>query len=587
MQEATSKLAGASGQEEFVRPAAEPKRAALLFEIAVAGFVVLGVVIAELILASAIHGTNFAGGDGKMAQAVILAAYKFSGLFQFNTINPLQGLGSQLLPINVWINPTYWPFFFFDKSHAADVAAAIALGVFAFACYVMARCFDVPILPSAIAAQSSIVLFAPILFLLQLSTVFSLMIGNAVVYAPYMVALGLLARLEPGSWRRFGLITAGIFALLFYSLCCDPLWSVVSAAAWAPPFAIVAFSPMRPTGVLIRWAALGCCLLLLGIIGAAEYVLTLVQYTMRVQFLAVVDRSRLPEFASSLFYSPYTKYFYLVWAFGWLLGLLTLRGRARVLVVAGMITCGLLFAEIFLYLLLQEGSWLPPRPMYVEQGLFPLFIVSAVTGYWGALRAAAATLRPSHLTGARSWSFWYKAKPAAAFVVVALVPATVVYYAVSRPLYVADLYNEPWPNEPEFEQFLADETSQAVGRPFRGAVLFDFHDYARQLTVDSLWFRGVPTISQYGQLVTPQSTYFNAAVLNNDIRVMGPNGFMPLVSPSPEVFSRVLPMLGTRYFVVGNHINRFNLVSLAHQAGQSLANQSARPVIALPQGLAS
>ena len=110
---------------------------------------------------------------------------------------------------------------------------------------------------------------------------------------------------------------------------------------------------------------------------------------------------------------------------GWLLGLLTLRGRARVLVVAGMMTCGILLAEIFLYLLLRDGSWLPPRPMYVEQSLFPLFLVSAATGYWGALRAAAATLRPSHLMRARSWYFWYKAKPAAAFIVVALVPAAV------------------------------------------------------------------------------------------------------------------------------------------------------------------
>jgi hypothetical protein len=584
MQEATSKLPHTGGQRELVRPASKPKRAALLFEIAVAGFAVLGVVAAELMLAREIHGTNFAGGDGKMAQAVILAAYKFGGLFQFNTIDPLQGLGSQLLPINVWINPTYWPFAIFDKSQAADLAAAIALGVFAFACYAMARCFDLPIVPSAIAAQFGIVLFAPILFLLQLSTVFSLMIGNAVVYAPYMVALGLLARLEPGSWRRFGLITAGMFALLFYSLCCDPLWSVVSGSAWAVPFAIVALSPMRPTGVLVRWAALGCCLLLLGIIGAAEYLLTLVRYTMRVQFVAVVDPLHLPQFASALFFSPYMKYFYLIWALGWLLGLLTLRGRARVLVLAGIITCGVLLAEILLFLLLQNGSWLLPRPMYVEQSLFPLFLVSAATGYWGALRAAAVALRPSDVPRARSWSFWHKAKPAAAFAVVALVPAAVVYYAVSRPLYIADLYNEPWPKEAEFEQFLVNETSQAVGQPFRGAVLFDFHDYPRQLTVDNLWLRSVPTISQYGQLVTPQSTYFNAAVLKNDIRLMGPNGFMPFVNPSPEVFSKVLPMLGTRYFVVGNHIDRFNLVSLAHQVGQSLANQSARPVITLPQG---
>jgi hypothetical protein len=184
MQEALSNLAYAGEHGELVRPATAPRRSASLFEIAVVGFAIFGLVAAELALSSAIRGTNFDGGDGKFAQAIILAAYKFGGFFHFNNINPLQGLGSQLLPINVWINPTYWPFAILDTGPATDASAAIALGIFALACYVMARCFDLPILPSVVAAQLSIVLFAPILFLLQLSTVFTLMVGNAVVYAP-------------------------------------------------------------------------------------------------------------------------------------------------------------------------------------------------------------------------------------------------------------------------------------------------------------------------------------------------------------------------------------------------------------------
>src|SRR5215471_2563850 len=140
MQETFSNPAYASGWEAFVRPATEPRRAASLFEIVVAGFAIFGLVAAELMLSSAIRGTNFAGADGKMAQTVILAAYKFAGFFQFNNINPLQGLGSQLLPINVWINPTYWPFAILDKAQAADASAVVALGIFALACYLMARC---------------------------------------------------------------------------------------------------------------------------------------------------------------------------------------------------------------------------------------------------------------------------------------------------------------------------------------------------------------------------------------------------------------------------------------------------------------
>jgi hypothetical protein len=585
MQEAISKFADSCGEKEFVRPAAEPKRAALLFEIALAGSAVLGVVAAELMLASSIHGTNFAGGDGKMAQAIILAAYKFNGLFQFNNINPLQGLGSQLLPINVWINPTYWSFAIFDKSLAADVAAAIGLGVFAFACYVMARCFDVPILPSAIAAQFSIVLFAPILFLLQLSTVFSLMIGNAVVYAPYMVALGLLVRLEPGSWRRFGVITAGIFALLFYSVCCDPLWSIVCCSSWALPFAIVALSSMRPKAVLVRCAALACCLLLLAVSGAAEYLLTLTLSTARLQFPGVGDRVRLPDYqASTLFYSTYMKYFYLAWVPGWLLGLWTLRGRTRVLVVAGMASCAALLAEILVYLLLQNAPWSFPLPVYAEQSLLPLFLVSAVAGYWGLLRPAASWARALVVKmrsgGELSWRWLAKAKGAAAFVVIALVPAAVVVYAINRPAWMADSYNEPWPDEPDLAQFLVDTTAQEVGKPFRGAVLFYSMDYPIHVTIVNLWAGSVPTVSEYGQLVTPQSIYFNASVLKTNV---GLNRFTPVATfaTSPDVFSRVLPMLGTRYYIVRGHADHFS--SMANQIGKAMS-QSGHPVVTLPQG---
>ncbi len=293
----------------------------------VAGFAVIALVAAQLVLSAAIHGTNYSGGDGKLAQATILTAYKFASFLQFNIINPTQGLGSQLLPMNVWVNPAYWPFAFLPKELATDVSAAIALGIFVIAGYIMARCFDVPVVPSAIGAQLSIILFAPTAFIFQLSTVFCIMTGNAVVYAPHMIALGLLVRLEPGSWRSFGLTTAGIFALLFYSLCCDPLWSMVHGFGWAAPFAVVAFGRLQLKTILVRCATLGCCVVLLFLSGAVEYAYTLTRYTARIQFPGTGDRPAAPDLlASELFYSPYVKYFYLVWALGWLLALRGIGG---------------------------------------------------------------------------------------------------------------------------------------------------------------------------------------------------------------------------------------------------------------------
>ena len=130
-------------------------------EIVVAGFALLALLVAQWMLSSAILGTNYGGGDGKMAQATILAALKFGGLFQVTNISPLEGVGSQMLPMNVWLNPAYWPFHNLGLTLATDVSALIALACFAIACYVMLRCFDVPVVPSAITAELRIVLLTP------------------------------------------------------------------------------------------------------------------------------------------------------------------------------------------------------------------------------------------------------------------------------------------------------------------------------------------------------------------------------------------------------------------------------------------
>jgi hypothetical protein len=369
---------------------ATKSRTPLSLEILIAGFALVALLAAQWMLSAAIQGANYYGVDGKMAQATILAVFEFGSRFEINNINPIEGVGSQLLPMNVWANPAYWPFALVDKELATDLSAMVALAIFATAAYVMARCFDVPILASLIAAQSSIALFAPAVLILQLPTVFCLTPGNAVVYAPHMLALGLLGRLDPGSWRSFGLITAGIFGLLLYSLYCDPLWTMVNGISWSVAFAVVTFGPLRMKTILVRCAALGLSVALLVASGAAEYVYTLSQYTARVQFPEVLDRVRGPGLASALSYSPNMKYYYLACALGWLLGLLTLRGRPRLFAAAGAVSCAAYAVYSVLYLLLLNGTWVLPIPTYVEQCLFPLLVTTAAAGYWGALSAAAS-----------------------------------------------------------------------------------------------------------------------------------------------------------------------------------------------------
>ena len=343
----------------------------------------------ELALILTIPGINYAGADGKAAQAIILATLEFARPFHISNLNPLEGMGSQMMPMNVWVNPAYWPFAFFDRQVAAEVSGLVAFVCYALACYAMARCFDVPRLPSIAAAQLSLMLFGPAALALGFAVVYVSIPGLAVVYAPHMLAFGLLARLSPERPQVF-LIGAALFALLFYSLYCDPLWTLVSGIAWIVPFAVVTFSPLRRGTILVRCAVLGGSLAVLLLSGALEYAYSLSQYTARVQFPDLLRRPPDAVFASAVVSSKYAKYFYYACVPGWAVGIGLLRGRPRTLVLAASISAVALsvYAAAFLYL---GGNWPLPLPFYLEHALFPLFWTAGrrwLLGWAGSTRRA-------------------------------------------------------------------------------------------------------------------------------------------------------------------------------------------------------
>ena len=102
----------------------------------------------ELVLVLTIPGINYAGADGKAAQAIILATLEFAKPFHISNLNPLEGMGSQMMPMNVWVNPAYWPFAFFDRQVAAELS-----GLVAFVCYALAVLRDGALLRCAATAE--------------------------------------------------------------------------------------------------------------------------------------------------------------------------------------------------------------------------------------------------------------------------------------------------------------------------------------------------------------------------------------------------------------------------------------------------
>src|SRR5262245_2149505 len=547
---------------------ADRKEETWTLEICIAGLALLALLAAQGVLASAIQGTNYYGGDGKMAQAVALVALKFGGLLDITNLSPVAGIGSQLLPKNVWGNPALWPFHVFDKEIATDISALIALGCYALGCYLMCRCFDMPIVPSALAAQLCIGLFAPALLLVYTPTNFCLTPGDAVVYAPYMIALGLLARLEPGVSRKtFAVLTAAILLLLIYSIYCDPLWATVAAFGWSVPFAVVTFSALRLKAILIRLASLACCFGLLVASGAMIYLYTLSQYTARVQFAEALDRARVAGYVLAMTYWPNMTYFYPAWIVAWSLGLFCLRGRSRTLVIAAIAGFAVYVVYGVSYLLLNT-KWPAPIPIYVEHCLFPLYLAGAIAGLWGALsRMAALADRLAwrvveHIRPVRTADDFRSAWPdligfggtrqsrrsrfayvAFALVILSIIPIYTIHYALADARSKARLFYEPWPNEPEAVQFFVKNIGQDTDTPFRGWVHFYTFNIDTGFTGYLLWTRGVGTIAEYSQLVAPQGVYFIHKLFQQDI-TNSLNGFVPFPGASGDRFWKALQMFG-------------------------------------------
>ena len=526
-------------------------------EIVVAGLALLAALAVQWALALLFHGANYYGVDGKMAQTLVLTTFKFAGYFDVTNLNPIQGAGSQLLPKNVWINPAFWPFAWLDKDTATDVSALIAFACFAGAVYVMMRCFDIASVPSALAMWACIVLFAPTVLVLRTPTNFMITPGDAVTYAPYMVALGLLARVRPGAWLAFGLIAVGICVLVFYSICCDPLWTMIAAMSLAVPFAVVTFSRLDGRTIALRCAALGCCLVLIVVSGAASYLYTLSQYTARVQFAEALDRVRGPELVSTLSFSWSTKYIYLACAIGWLLGLALLRGRPRGLVVAAIATFVAWLAYSIIYLLLLNAPWVLPIPRYLEHGVFALYLAAAIAGYWSARGTFAAALARMAAPFVRRRDVTSPA-PArrihlaalALLLLCAVVTAKIGNYGLARARTIATATQDPWANEPEFIDFLADNGSVAIGRPFRGSVNLPSSDPITLNSLVTLWAHDVPSLNEYSQLVTPEALYFVHALLKRDVRYLLNHFtmFWPEGGDTPAYWP-ALAMMGVRHSV--------------------------------------
>ncbi len=502
--------AGAAGRSDLSE---SPRRTYWGFALVAFAFVAL--VGAELALIITIPGGNYGGADGKAAQAEILATLEFARAFDISNLNPLQGMGSQMMPMNVWVNPAYWPFALFDKELATEISGVVALVCYAVACYVMARCFDLPRLPSVVAAQLSVMLFGPAVLALSFSVVFCSIPGLAVVYAPHMLAFGLLARLSPKRPQVF-LIGGGLLVLLFYSLYCDPLWTMVSGLAWVVPFGVVTFSSAPP-----RYdpGSMRCARRLRG--------RTASERRARVRVLIVAIYS--PRSISGPTAAPAAScvrigYFPVQIRKILLLGLCAWLGAWNLAAARsgtnsrpyggserGFIIC--LYRSLFVF-----GRQLVAAAAPLHRACSLRTVLDGGNrrllgraGGAGCARSAGGCMQANRWRPrlpSLSPRQAAAAAPITAVLAASIVPAIPIIKALRYPKEMSKYWYEPWPNEPELREYLGNNISLRIDPRFRGSVFFYTFQYDEFLTLNNLWVDAVPTINEYSQLITPQAIYF-------------------------------------------------------------------------------
>src|SRR5262249_19211670 len=139
------------------------------------GFVVgLGLTLPLIWHAWTIIGPNtYTGGDGKGWQSLIRAYREFTPVFHLNILNPLQGAGGFVSPINLWAGLLYWPFFSDDPLVATQGSTLVAYAAVASAIFLLSRIWRVPLGASIAGSLSSFIVFPSFSFIFGFSTLLS------------------------------------------------------------------------------------------------------------------------------------------------------------------------------------------------------------------------------------------------------------------------------------------------------------------------------------------------------------------------------------------------------------------------------
>jgi hypothetical protein len=460
------------------------------------------------LVVKALGPDTYSGVDGKFNQDLITTYLSFGRPFEVNTVNPLEGVFSQLYPLNIWLNPGFMQFLIFDHDTALVASTALFLFIYCLSIYALARTVDSSNAVAVVGAQLGAFVFPPLYRLSGLFSNYDLMPGGSLTPALFTLLLCVILRLRDVSWRNFAIAVALSTALIGYIVFNDPLTMGVMGFSFLVPFGVAILEGKHAAVIGLRLLVLAVAAAIFYALGLVDYVLAMDHYTARYYFRHEFFRPQVPDFVSTLFDFPNAGATYAFLIPGWLAGLLLCRDRQRAIPAMAALNFVwiLVYGSVYLF---TSFHWFAPLPIYIEEYTIHIAGLGAVIGWAVLLRRLVALGSPS------SWR-WFphpRLKSVATVGAAAIVPVLVAIYSLGIPASMYGANHEPWVDEPELVNYLSDRIGLRDGTEFRGTVYVNVIGYRDQMTYVNLWRNSIPTFNEYSQVLTAAYEFFRTRLL--------------------------------------------------------------------------
>jgi hypothetical protein len=463
--------------------------------------------------------------DGALALTQIRDAATWADCRAQSQISHLQGMGAQLLPMNPWINPGYAILLRGTTLPWISASYLIFAGCLFGAVFGLGLALRAGPVRSVVAAQlTCLMLFPPLEQSAGLAVQLRLNPGVVFYAAIALVLVGMLVRLGTRATPLNAVLLVAPSLLFVYSILCDPIWTIVPYLSLWLFFLAALVADRTPRTDRWRGGALLFGLVVLGALTVPSYLWVLLNSAARFRFpTEIIGEPQSTFHASLLFQNTRTALLFVVLSAG---AALALTGKDRVMRVFAAATLAhlALLTGMSAVMLFTDINWTYPLPEHFQVAALPFYLLVADAGW---RRAADLAREPSRrlsgplarLVGAasRGCSGLVARLPRSPALAVCLVPAVGALLLAAR---IAGEDRRPGPLDrdyvervqlalPELE-VLQERLVTKPGEPFRGSVATVLPEYGEEIKnglLSHLWKKGIPTLEEYSQLLTPQMYY--------------------------------------------------------------------------------